>query len=576
MAADTALPTPAQAIEAYGWVDGWVRAWWLPPAPEADPNRIPCAGASVTLRLGGRVLGRATSMIGDGADVHRAAAGAWREASGGLLVERDATAQERTEVLAHRVTIELELAGPVTIIDGATFERAAEPLAPGRTGVGIRVGDRTEAIFAGAQLGTGLSLARALQAAAGALDLPPVELEELRASHGAAAVRFDTIHLAQVEPGKGPTFLHRGGHVVPQSQISGAGLRAAAAAMAANLRSSMWTDQEPFGIRGDYRAVSGQYEPAIARPRSQALAALALVRFAESAGISQADRTDALTTAADLVADLAAVVPPEEDPHTDPVAAAMSSAACPMLLEAFPTADRAADIAALGARSLETITKIATQADTTSAPTAEESAVVAWALATCARRGGADAPSLRSASEALVRRLIREGGTEGMVSLMPWIAWAILELHPEGDIPAAVALRDVRALTWTHQIGEEYTATPDLDLEGGVVFSQAGGGAPTASTLRVVSAMARLMGDPRMTSDEELLVELARIRRSLRFVVQLMFRADEAYLARNPDRAIGGVRPALWEPTVSVDATSMALLTVCDALEAVAARSKPR
>ena len=85
--------------------------------------------------------------------------------------------------------------------------------------------------------------------------------------------------------------------------------------------------------------------------------------------------------------------------------------------------------------------------------------------------------------------------------------------------------------------------------------------------------MATMLGDRRLTTDEEFLGELARVRRSLRFVMQLMFRGEEAHLARNPQRAIGGVRPALWEPVASIDATAMGLLTVCDALEAVGARA---
>jgi hypothetical protein len=342
--------------------------------------------------------------------------------------------------------------------------------------------------------------------------------------------------------------------------------------MAKNLEESMWSGTEPFGIRGDYRAVSGAYEPPFARPRSQALAALALIRFANTPGIADADRASAMATCADLLGDLGSVAEPEEDPIGDPVAAAMSAAACPMLLDASPDADRAEAIRAFGVRALEGIVLVGAKGEDAQAASAEERSVVAWALASIAQRGGPDSAAHRSTAEAMVRQLVREGGTEGLVSLMPWIAWATLELHPDGDIPSAVALRDVRAMAWTHQVGDGVASTPDLDFEGGVVFS-AGGGVPTASTLRVVSAMAVLLGDRRMTSDDEFLGELARVRRSLRFVMQLMFRAEEAYLARNPARAIGGVRPAPWEPVVSVDATAIGLLTVCDALEAVGARA---
>jgi len=574
-AADPALPPPTQALEAFGWVDAWIRAWIIPPTPEADARRIPCSGAAVTLRLGGRVLGRAASVVGDGADVHRAAASAWREASGRLVVDRDATAEDRVESLAHRVTIELELSGQMIPLEGMTYDQAALSIAPGRMGVAVRAGDRVDAIFPGMQLGMGLTPVRALQAAAGALGLPPVELSELRASHAVTPMRFDAVHLVQVEPGQGPTFLHRGGRVVPQSDITGAGLRAAASAMCANLHKSMWTGREPFGIRGDYRAISGQYEPPFARPRSQALAALALARFAESPGVTEPDRSIALATAAEILADLGEVVEPEEDPLADPVAAAMAASTCRKVLGTRAAPDHAEVIRAFGARATEAVLKITATPESTKAASPEERAVVAWALAELAQARGPDADTLRAKAESMVRALIRESGAEGVVSLMPWLAWAMLELAPEGEIPSAVALRDVRSMVWAHQLGDAVAGTPDLDLEGGVVFSRAPGALPTASTLRVISAMAMLLGDRRLTSDEEFLTELARVRRSLRFVVQLMFREQEAYLARSPDRAIGGVRSALWDPTMSIDATAMGVLTICEALEAVADRAKP-
>ena len=573
--ASVAVPSAADTVAAYQRVSAWVRAWEMPPSPVDDPVRVECGGAAVTLRLGGRVLGRGTSVVGDGTDVHRAAAEAWREAAERLLVERDELALERIEVLAQRVTIELELAGAMSPIDGATYDAAVASASPGRTGFAMRAGGQIEAVFPGVQLGTGLSPARALRAAAGALDLPPVELADLRSSHQAVALRFSTSHLAQVEPRSGPTFLERGGRYVPIGEVSGARLRDAAAAMAQHLQTSTWSEGSgPWGLRGDYRAISGKYDPAVAPPRSQALAALALARFARSPGVDGDSATVALESAGRLIVELAVVTRDEADPLADPVSAAIIAVAAATVVDADPTIEGAMDIGALGARARAATRAMgAVAADPASTTTDEELAVVAWSLAAASRRFDGGAAEDRALAEALVSQLVRRVGAAGLITVAPWVPWAMLELHPVGEVPGAVALIDFRALVWARQIGDSVVGTEDQDFEGGVVLGPTSAPPNAAHTLRAIGAMPAMLADPRVTPDDQLLAELAAVRRSLRFVVQLMFRTDETYLARDPNRAIGGVRPALWEAIAADDATSMALITVCDALRAVRARS---
>jgi hypothetical protein len=378
-----------------------------------------------------------------------------------------------------------------------------------------------------------------------------------------------------VAPGEGPTFLHRGGRFVPASEITGDGLRAAARAMARHLRESAWPDgAAPWGLRGDYRAISAQYDPAIAAPRSQALAALALARFALTPGIDAESSAEAIERAGRLVVDLGVVTEDETDPLADPVSAALAAVAAPIIVAAMPTIDGAMDIGAMGVRAAGAIRAVANaSAEAAPAPSSEERAVVAWALAVLAETRSATAGTDRALAEGMVRGLMREVGPTGLISVSPWVPWAMLTLHRTGEIPAALALRDLRAAVWSRQIGDAVAGTMDQDTEGGIVVVERVGGPTAAHTLRAIGALPAMLGDRRLTSDDELLTELARMRRSLRFVVQLMFRAEEAYLARDPARAIGGVRPALWEPVASVDATSMALIAVCDALGAVRDRA---
>ena len=571
----SAVPSAADTVAAYQRVSEWVRVWRMPPSPVDDDFRVECAGAAVTLRLGGRVLGRGTSVVGDGTDVHRAAAEAWREAAERLLVERDELALERTEVLAQRVTIEVELAGAMSPIDGTTYDAAVASTSPGLTGFAMRAGGRIEAVFPGVQMGTGLSPARALRAAAGALELPPVELADLRSSHQAVPLRFSTSHIAQVEPGSGPTFLERGGRYVPMADVTGARLREAAAAMANHLQVNTWTEGVgAWGLRGDYRAISGKYEPPIATARTQALAALALAHFARCPGIDVEPASAALAHAARLIVELASVTPGETDPLDDPVGAALIAVAAAFVVEADPAIESAMEIGALGARARAATRAVAARAsEPEPTVTDEELAVVTWSVAVASRRFDGGAAEDRVLAEALVSQIVRRVGPAGLITVAPWVPWAMLELHPVGEVPGAVALIDFRGMVWARQIGDSVVGTVDQDFEGGVVLSPVAGPPNAAHTLRAIGAMPAMLGDPRVTPSDQLLTELAAMRRSLRFVIQLMFRTEETYLAREPNRALGGVRPALWEAIASDDATSMALITVCDALRAVRARS---
>lgn len=571
LAAVDRVPGAEEALEAHERVSAWVRAWTAPPSPADDPFRVESAGASVTLRLGGRVLGRATSMVGDGGDVHRATLGAWREASGRLVVEQDEIELERIEVLASRVTVEVELAGPLTPVEGTTFDEAAGAASPGRTGVAMRLGQRTEAVFPGVQMGTGASPARALRAASGALGLPPVELMELRRTHQATPAVFETVHVVQVRPGGAPTFLHRGGRYVPSADVTGALLRASAAAMARHLRESAWPEgADPLGLRGNYRAISAQYDPPVASARTQALAAYALARFGTTPGMGAESSGDAIALAARVLAELAVVSPGEDDPLADPVASALVAVAAPMVVAVDPRMEVALAVAEFGTKARAA----AREAAQSGAASQESAAVVAWALARVSRSADGAALTDRAIAEGMVREVMRSGGVDGLLSASPWVVWAALELQPEGELSGEVALRDLRSATWARQIGDAVAGTGDQDYEGGIVLTAEPTPPNAAHTLRALSALPAMLGDARLTPEDEVLAEVARVRRSLRFVLQLMFRDEEAYLARDRDRAIGGVRPALWEPVASTDATAMGLIVISDTLRAVRSRSE--
>ena len=82
-----------------------------------------------------------------------------------------------------------------------------------------------------------------------------------------------------------------------------------------------------------------------------------------------------------------------------------------------------------------------------------------------------------------------------------------------------------------------------------------------------------MLGDKRLTHDDEVAGELASTRTSLRFVRQLAVDDAVMHMFRDAQRAKGGIRLALWDQTLTLDASSMGLLCATEVLRSVAERA---
>ncbi|MFM9959100.1 MAG: hypothetical protein ACKVZJ_13635 [Phycisphaerales bacterium] len=610
----TRLPEAAKCLEAFRAVDGWVRAWRAPDdAAMIDPENT--AGVCVTLRLSGaagRTLARASVWADDesrGQTLWRATRAALAEAEPKLKLPEDATREAQRLAIAERVQIDVQFAGTPVPIAADTLDAAAAQLNPGRDGVLARVrgaGDDSKdafsAVFPASMLSMGLTPGRGLSVALGQLKLPPVALSELREKSGVEVYRFEARHAAQVKPGEPPELLYRGGALVPMQAVSSQGLRDFAAAMADHISTHLWRGPGAYGLRGNYNPLTDTYNPAVATPREQAVAALALLRFARTPGIVGDSAARARETAFAVLASFPDRAEGEEDPLAPVSAAAWllastEAAMCGMQppmdaaaaeVERKRVAFREAALKALRAQvklepgadpALDRVTWTPAQGAPPISP--GEKALLAHALV---RVSGEDEAARRLA-RACVRDLFRSTEPGALVGLMPWLAWAELELltDPNAPVPSAEALRQLRTLCWSRQVSAAQ-AGENPDLVGGIVFAGAGGGAvsedpatwPTWQTLRPLSVMGTLLADKRLTTDDELQREVLSLLTSLRFVRQLGADEPVTHMFRDPSRALGGVRPAVWENTVFLDATSMALLTVSEALRGAEARTEPR
>lgn len=564
------LPDALEVMRCYQAIEAGIRASGEANEPIADPPGA--TGASVTLRLGGRIIGRGASLEDAGSNARRAFDEAWNEASASLIIEGGDEAEDRRHALGARITIDLEVSGSLRPLLGATFEAAGMGLSPGLEGVAIREGERIAGVFPAMQLIAGLSPDRALRVAAGKLGLPPSDLDTIRRGHDVTLYSFRVQHLAQPRPGQAPRFLQRGGSYVPLSDVTGANLRATADAIAAHLLTRAWSGPEPYGMRGDYRPTTGAYDPLIAEPFPQALVAFSLVRCARTPGIDLDTAARSFRFAGAILRDLTSVAAEESDPSTDPIASAMWLLAWAELRELDPGAAQDEALADFSALAMASVRGAMDGAQSWSAMAPGAKALVAYALARAARTG-VD-PDTGERARLIVGELLSGSTIPQLASLMPWIVWAELEISPPDRIPAEPVLRDFRAMTWQFQVEEPPAESPDADLSGGIVFTRAGARFPTWQTLRPLAAIASMLGSPVLTDDRELALEVARARRSLRFLMQLTLREAELFMVQSERRAFGGVRLALWDQTQGLEANATALLAVCEVLRSVASRSE--
>lgn len=565
------VPPPDGTMTAYRTLEGWVRAWSVPEqTQQIDPPE--CHGSQVTLRLAGKVIGRGSLVGDDGTTLWHATRAAWREAEGELGVEKDALRAERTLEAAHRVTIDVEIAGPMTPLLGATWADASERISPGIEGVAGRVGDDVQAFFPGDMIASGTLPGRALQICAGRLRLPPLELGQLREKQGLEAYRFHSLHLTQLKAGGEPTFLTRGGRLVPESETSGPGLRQFADRLAKHLMTHEWPGAEPHGLMGSYLPLTDAYDPLLGSPREQGIVALALARYATTPGVDRAIAFEAAAFAVRIVDQLSVVTKDEPDPLASPIdAAAWIIADCGV--RAADAARAKLPASEFGLRATSTLMALWHDPKAWAGTSAAARAFIVYAMA-CAGVGSPEDSELKSAALEGVRGLFRDTDSAELVSLMPWLGWAELALASGSpSVASADALRDMRSRLWQSQLTSVDVGAAERDLEGGIVFTRGTTPLPTWQALRPLAFAASMIGDARLTSPQELTAEIASLRRSLRFVRQLCIDEASAWAARNPERAIGGVRPALWTPTLSLDASALALLSVSQTLTSISERA---
>jgi len=495
--------------------------------------------------------------------------------------------------LAKRMTIDLQLAGPVTPIAAASWVEAAPQFSPGLAGVAGRVGDRIDAVFPGTMLATNTTPAAAMRAVVGALKLSPAPLDELRTRSGFTLLRFRTVQLAQPRAGEPPVFLHRGGSVHSIDDVSPAKLERFAQSLAANLLARSTRMQTPANVAKAERSLwfhediepwkNDVHDGLLASSESHALTAVALARFA---AVETGERRAALTSAARDA--LAALFPVKGRADALRVPSSEVASLGALALDALRIADpnlsvktinidamfaRAAEGAAPGAEKRNDLSRRALRAAGASAVARRD--FRAW-IAQCPGANVREEPNAEDIARAdsAIREVLSAAATAGdLTPAMPWLGLAIEARHDaDQSIAAAPALREHRDVVAAHQLSRVDTGFDDRDLAGGVIFTRGGAALPTWRTSQAIVFPAVMLGDPRLTEDAELPARLLEVLRSLRFLLQLVADDDVMHMFPENKQALGGVRSALWDQRMPLEATAMTLLAVTETIASLRRR----
>ncbi|MFG0256932.1 MAG: hypothetical protein ACF8GE_03415 [Phycisphaerales bacterium JB043] len=556
-----AMPTHAvdaqDALTAYESVRTWIDGWQIP-----DDARVwigeDAAGVCVTLRYEGVVVGRSVRMRADDEALVEAIREAMLESEYALPVWRDATQREQLMEIAPLVTLDIQIATEMTPVLGGTVEEATREFSPGRHGVAARVGQDIAGVFGGTMLSTNRLPSESLRSAMSELDLPLLPLAELRESHGVIVYRFDALHLAQSEASEPAQFLRRGGRHRTMRDVNTRGLREMGDGLAAHLL--MRRDPSGGGaLRGTYEPWTHRYQNVEADDLyAQALSALALARWSHVRRTQGLDSAGLMRVAVLVMEQLAA--------RRQEVTSSASASSMYVIATRELSVDGVnlpPGVMALRAECLAFLqTKYHKRRGFDGDVRVGERAMMCLALA--------ETPVGESAME----RLLRDLGPTELTSAMPWLGWTTMVLAPEnGENESAVALRAMRELVWRHQLEEVLLPVPDRDLAGGIVFTSSSNPLPTAQLVRPMAMLATMLGDRRLTSEEELTGELTSLMRSMRFLQQLCAGESEGHMYVDPEAARWGVRSALWDQRMTLEHSAMGLLVVAETLDSVFRRT---
>lgn len=559
-------PESAAMYKAFRLVEQRVRDWDTDGFETAERF----AAVTIELRLNGELIGLGADDTGDRMTLARALTRALARAERSLHLPRDALYDESMRAHAERLTIALAVAGGLVPFAPEALADASLLISPGVEGVAARLGERTASMFPGRMVETGTLPSAALRVLVAQVSGDPalglVDPAKLQSDHGITLYRFAVRQIAQELPDKPAILLVRGGQYLPRSAITTASLRHRADDLARHMLSR--TTRRVVGV--DLLAMDDPADLAAkstsASPLEQALAAIALTRYAALSRVDPARAMEARAAGIALVLGLADQARQDAALVSSPAVAALVSASITLVKRDDPNAfhARAALVDTLDRRARATLQLVLDR------PASVPGSVlppVAYALAL---RAESLAPEQRRRVEVLVRAIYQATPRGMLVTHMPWLGWTELELARGADrVPAAGALRQMRDLVLTHQLTGADAGADAPDLVGGIVFTASRTPLPTWQAVRPLAFMATMLGDIRLTSDAEVAHQLAGLVSAHRFLGQLALDPWQAASLSGGHRGLGGITAAPWDRRLFPEASALTLIFLCETLDSI-------
>ena len=545
------------AVRAFERVERYPRT-----GEESEPTGVEASVVAVTVRRDGELIAESVhltddDLVGQAMRRARSMAMAWFERHPAF------------PMVPERWTIELELGGAWTPRSAQDWASLAKHASPGVRGVGVRLGtgaeETTSTLMPTRQLRYGLGPSGVWRRAAADVGAPLGMLADLVAHTGIRFYTFEVERVMKDSAWSPLKFPHRSGEVVGLDTITTPGLMQSASEMARFLESSLWTGERPLGMAGNLDLVNGARTPEIAPIREQLVAAMALARFARLDGADAEDAARARNGAINIIDDALSFVVGEELFADDPIASAIFLVAVAEAGRSGPIPARIAE--ALGP-SRDLVISFATGQEGSHVE-AGVASLLALALIRDARELGGPAEHL-GVGQRIARAVLSNVGGEGSVIAMPWLAWAMIEgAAGEERVPGDLALLDFRDHAERYQTNDLMLSARDRDLVGGFIWPESPDIKPNWGSLHTVAALGIMLGDPRLTTKEERIERLDRLRRGARFVRELTVMADDLSGYKAGSDALGAVRRSVWGDEGAIDATAMGLLTLCETIEGV-------
>ncbi|MEM9416542.1 MAG: hypothetical protein AAGA29_13865 [Planctomycetota bacterium] len=607
---------PSDGEVAFHLVQGWVRAGRVP-GDEALPSAplTGVFGVYVSLRHDGRLMGRGVALrpdLGDTVDAEGPSVDVAK-----LLAQATRSALREVERAQRRRAVEL------SITDEDLFEQSLRTL-HGELLVDVQIGHHlvsislpangpADAVFAqfvpgfhglrmtgalmpdGDLIWPGNALMRNTSPRSQLVQLldrqgfEDEDLVDVARPAGPRLERFEVVHFLQAGPNQPPRQLIRGNVVVPRRALDTQGLNGIVERIARHMDGKIDVlNDGTLVLRGPYHPSYDRIDPGLARLRQGSLACFAMLVQSKSAQqrspgdrLSRVRGDRALRVAQSLVP----MAIPEQGKVQPVSAALLLLALCESpvpvdedLRDALGEALMSLHLAEGGFREPG---EYGDQPGEVARVSRATQAVVTAALASWYTTMSEADPTVRRVVWRSMNELVAANRNDPDGARLADLTWLSVAYSRAGrQIAGAMQEDDAQDKLAEMQaffaeqmellIDQQVQGVPLMgpdDVAGGYVTHNGILGAapdPTWESAMPLAVIATVLRDEAIVEPNDIFGPLLSAQLGARFVAQLLITDANAYYLRDVQAASGGVRRSLWDNTLDLDCSSMALIALSE------------